>query len=108
MKTRPRLLRLINLRSQWLFTEIGSFFNELELWRKNSAHTFLFFNEHEFRGKTARFMVKFYFFTFTSFSLFKCSTSSSIAATNFVRIGQYLHENEIITLIFNFKLCKKS
>jgi hypothetical protein len=67
MKTRPRLLRLINLRSQWLFTEIGSFFNELELWRKNSAHTFLFFNEHKFRGKTARFMVKFNFLLLLAF-----------------------------------------
>jgi hypothetical protein len=67
MKTRPRLLRLINLRSQWLFTEIGSFFNELELWRKNFAHTFLFFNEHKFCGKTARFMVKFNFLLLLAF-----------------------------------------
>ena len=67
MKTRPRILRLINLQSQWLFTEIGSFFNELELWRKNFAHTFLFFNEHKFRGKTARFMVKFNFLLLLAF-----------------------------------------
>ena len=42
MKTRPRLLRLINLRSQWLFTEIGSFFNELELWWKLLLTLFYF------------------------------------------------------------------
>ena len=42
MKTRPRLLRLINLRSQWLFTETGSFLNELELWRKTLLTLFYF------------------------------------------------------------------
>ena len=42
MRTRPRLLRLINLRSQWLFTETGSFLNELELWRKTLLTLFYF------------------------------------------------------------------
>ncbi len=60
MKTRPRLLRLINLRSQWLFTGIGSFFTELELWWKLLFTLFLFFNEHKFRGKTARILRLFF------------------------------------------------
>ena len=42
MKTRPRFLRLMNLRSQWLFTGIGSFFNEIELWWKLLLTLFYF------------------------------------------------------------------
>ena len=33
----------------------------------NFAHTFLFFNEHKFYGKTARFMVKFEFLLLLAF-----------------------------------------
>ena len=50
-------LWLINLRSQWLFTGVCSFFNELEC-----SILCLFFNEHELCAKTARISL-FYFLT---------------------------------------------